>query len=446
MLPRIRVKGATIVSMDPTLGVIEQGDLLIDGGKIIAVGRNVGSWAVSEIDGRGMIAMPGFINGHVHLWQTALRGVAADWTLDHYFGVLIGHVVRLYSPRDVYIGNLVGALDQINSGVTTLFDWCHIVNTPTHADAAVDALEDARIRAVFAYGTPMTLFGTKEPHPADAARMRTERLSSSDALVTMALAIRGTDFAPGTAEADIRFARELGLLASFHVACAKHGPRPQSMQSLAEQRLLGPDVNVVHANFLTPDEFGVLADNGSSVSITPEVEMQMGLGLPPTGAVLAARAKMNIGTDVVTGVSTDMFTQMRFLLQTQRALTNDTFHKREAMPDKLAMTARQVLELATIKSAQCFGLDGRIGSLTPGKEADIVLLRKTDINMRAAADPISAIVLHAGVANVDTVIVGGNVVKQNGKLTHRDLQQRFLELEDSSRRLYEGFASNASAA
>ena len=183
----------------------------------------------------------------------------------------------------------------------------------------------------------------------------------------MALAIRGTDFAPGTAEADIRFARELGLLASFHVACAKHGPRPQSMQSLAEQRLLGEDVNLVHANFLTADEFRVIANNGASVSITPEVEMQMGLGLPPTGAVLAARAKFNIGTDVVTGVSTDMFTQMRFLIQTQRALTNDTFHKRETMPDRLAITVRQALELATIKSAQCFGLDGRIGSLTPGK-------------------------------------------------------------------------------
>ncbi len=446
MSPRIRVKGATIVSMDPTIGIIESSDLLIDGGKIIAVGKSVGSWAVIEIDGRGMIAMPGFINGHIHLWQTAVRGVAADWTLDHYFSVLIGKVVGLYTPQDAYIGNLVGALDQINSGVTTVFDWCHIVNTPAHADAAVDALQDAGIRAVFAYGTPMTLFGTKEPHPADARRMRKERLASGDALVTMALAIRGTDFAPGTAEADIRLARELGLLASFHVACAKHGPRPQSMHSLAEQGLLGEDVNLVHANFLTADEFRVIANNGASISITPEVEMQMGLGLPPTGAALAARAKLNIGTDVVTGVSTDMFTQMRFLIQTQRALTNDTFHKQETMPDKLAMTVRQALELATIKSAECLGLDRRIGSLTPGKEADIVLLRKSDINMRAAADPISAIVLHAGVANVDTVIVGGNVVKQNGKLTYRDLPQRLAELERSSQRLYAGFVSDDSAA
>jgi 5-methylthioadenosine/S-adenosylhomocysteine deaminase len=446
MLPRIRIKGATIVSMDPKIGIINSGDLLLDGGKIIAVGRNLGSWAVIEIDGRGMIAMPGFINGHIHLWQTALRGVAADWTVDQYFGALIGQLVGRYTPDDVFIGNLVGALDQINSGVTTLFDWCHIVNTPAHADAAVDALKEARIRALFAYGTPMTLFGTTEPHPADAQRMRNERLASADALVTMALAIRGTDFAPGTAEADIRLARELGLIASFHVACLKHGPRTQLMQSLAEQRLLGEDINLVHANFLTDEEFRVVASNGSSVSITPEVEMHMGLGLPPTGAALAAGVRVNIGTDVVTGVSTDMFTQMRFLMQTQRALTNDTFHRRETMPDKLAIKATDVMEFATIKAARCFGLDNRIGSLTPGKEADVVLLRRTDINMRATSDPVAAIVLHAGVANVDTVIVGGNIVKQNGKLTYGDLSKRLAELDRSSERLYSGFTSDASAA
>jgi cytosine/adenosine deaminase-related metal-dependent hydrolase len=392
-----------------------------------------------------MIAMPGFVNGHIHLWQTALRGIAADWTLDHYFGVLIGKVVGLYTPQDAYIGNLVGALDQINSGVTTLFDWCHIVNTPAHADAAVDALKEAGIRAIFAYGTPMTLFGTKEPHPADARRMRHERLSSSEALVTMALAIRGTDFAPGTAEADISFARDLGVIASFHVACAKHGPRPQSMQSLAQQGLLGKDINLVHANFLSAEEFRLVANHGATVSVTPEVEMQMGLGLPPTGAVLAAGAELNIGTDVVTGVSTDMFTQMRFLIQTQRALANDEFHRREVMPDKLAITVADALELATIRGARCFGLDHRIGSLAPGKDADVVLLRRSDINMRAASDPIAAIVLHAGVANVDTVIVGGNIVKQNGKLAYGELPRRLAELERSSERLHAGFAPASAA-
>jgi 5-methylthioadenosine/S-adenosylhomocysteine deaminase len=177
--------------------------------------------------------------------------------------------------------------------------------------------------------------------------------------------------------------------------------------------------------------------------------MQMGLGLPPTGAALAAGVQLNIGTDVVTGVSTDMFTQMRFLMQTQRALTNDSFHKQETMPDKLAIKARDVLELATIKAARCFGLDGRIGSLIPGKEADVVLLRRNDINMWATPDPVAAIVLHAGVANVDTVIVGGNIVKQNGKLTYGDhggLSQRSAELKRSSERLHAAFNSNATAA
>jgi cytosine/adenosine deaminase-related metal-dependent hydrolase len=436
MSNRIKIRGATIVSMDRDIGTLETGDILIDQGRIEAVAPKIDDWAVSNIDGRGMIAMPGFFNAHLHLWQPALRGVAADWTLDHYFGVLIGDVVEHYRPEDVYIGNLMGALDQIAGGVTTLFDWCHIVNTPDHADAAVDALEQSGIRAVFAYGTPMTLFGTKEPHPADAKRMREQRLNSNDARVTMALAIRGTDFAPGTAETDIRFARELDLLASFHVACAKHGPRPQLLTDLDRQRLLGPDINLVHANFLTHDEFRAIADTGASVTVTPEVEMQMGLGLPPSGPAIAANAKLNVGTDVVTGVSTDMFTQMRFLLQTDRALKNDAAHKREQMPEKLDLTVKDALELATIKGAAAFGLDHRIGSLRPGKAADVILLRKTDINMLAARDPIAAIVLHAGTQNVDTVIVGGEFLKRDGRLTYTDIRRKAADLEASSERLY----------
>lgn len=437
MSNRIKIRGATIVSMDPGIGTLDSGDILIDRGRIAAVAPKIDDWAVTTIDGRGMIAMPGFFNAHLHLWQTALRGVSADWTLDHYFGVLIGNVVERYRPEDVHIGNLMGALDQIDGGVTTLFDWCHIVNTPEHADAAVDALEESGIRAVFAYGTPMTLFGTGEPHPVDAKRMREKRLSSDDARVTMALAIRGTDFAPGTAEADIRYARELDLMASFHVACAKHGPRPQFLTDLARQRLLGPDVNLVHANFLVPDEFKAIADCGASITVTPEVEMQMGLGLPPIGPALAAGARLNLGTDVVTSVSTDMFTQMRFLLQTDRALKNDALHKRETMPERLDMTVQDALELATIRGAAAFGLDHKIGSLRPGKAADVLLLRKTDINMLAAPNPVAAIVLHAGTRNVDTVIVGGDIVKRGGRLAYRDINRRARQLEASSERLYQ---------
>src|SRR6202011_2731736 len=138
MSTRIRVRGATVVSMDPSIGVLDRGDLLLDAGKIIAVGRNLADWAVTTIDGHGLIAIPGFINGHIHLCQPALRGLADDPTLDRYFEVLIGKIVGLYTPEDVFVGNFIGALHHINAGVTTLVDWCHIVNTPAHADAAVD--------------------------------------------------------------------------------------------------------------------------------------------------------------------------------------------------------------------------------------------------------------------------------------------------------------------
>ena len=434
--PRIKVTGATVVTMDPRLGTMTNADILIDRGKIVAVGQGLTDWAVTRIDGRGFIAMPGFVNGHLHLWQPALRGLAADWTLDQYFGRLIGEVVRLYEPRDAFIGNLMGALDQVNAGTTTLFDWCHIVNTPAHADAALDGLLESGIRAVFGYGTPMWLFGTKEPHPEDVRRMRAKRLAADDERVTMALAIRGIDFAPGTAEADIRLARELGLVASFHVACAKHGPRPQRITDLARQQLLGPDVNLVHANFLDGEEFRAASDTGTTLAITPEVEMQMGLGLPPTGQALAAGVRLTLGTDVVTGVSTDMFTQMRFLLQTHRALENKRHHDQEEMPQRLTFTAHDVLHMATLGGAVCYDLDRRIGSLTPGKEADLILLRASDINLVACRDPVAAIVLQASVANVDTVIVGGEVLKRDGKLVYRELSRRRNELVASSSRLY----------
>ena len=254
--------------------------------------------------------------------------------------------------------------------------------------------------------------------------------------MTMALAIRGTDFAPGTAEADIRLARDLGLAASFHVACAKHGPRKQLMTDLAREGLLGPDVNLVHANFLTEDELRTAGDSGATIAITPEIEMQMGLGLPPTGPARAAGVTIGVGSDVVTGVGTDLFTQMRFLVQTERALRNDGFHSREEMPDRLELTAYDALEIATIGGARSCGLEHRIGSLAPGKEADVVLLRRSDINMVAARDPVAAVVFHAGVENVDTVIVGGDILKHKGRLAYGDLARKAADLQRSSDRLH----------
>jgi cytosine/adenosine deaminase-related metal-dependent hydrolase len=191
----------------------------------------------------------------------------------------------------------------------------------------------------------------------------------------------------------------------------------------------------VHANFLAADEYRAAADAGASIVITPVAEMQMGLGLPPTGAARAAGVRVGLGSDVVSAAGADMFTQMRFLLQTHRALANKVFHDRETMPPRLDLTAEDALRMATIESARCHGLDGRIGSLTPGKQADVILLRRSDLNLAAARDPIAATVLHASVANVDTVIVAGELLKRDGRLLHYDLSRRLGELAASSDRI-----------
>ncbi len=437
------IKSASIVSMDEGIGDLASGDILIEGERIAEIGADLGVIAADVvIDGTDMIAMPGFVNGHLHLWQTALRGIAGDWSLGRYFHTLIEDAVPNYRPTDVMIGDLAGALDQLNSGVTTLVDWCHIANSPEYADAAVDGLLASGIRAVFCYGAPMTiLLNPEADHPTDVRRMRKERLASRDALVTMGLALRGPDFAPGTEETDIRLARELDVPATFHIACGKFGPRPESVVALAQAELLGPDINLVHANFLTDNEFRAAANCGASIAITPEVEMQMGLGLPPTNPARDHQVRITLGTDIVTDVSADMFSQMRFLLQTERALRNDKLLQQGEMPEQIEFTIRDVLTMATIEGARAFNLADEIGSLTPGKFADITLLRKSDINMACVRDPVAAIVLHANPANVDTVLVAGVLRKRNGQLTHADYDKTMHELQTSSDYLHAAMVS-----
>lgn len=225
------------------------------------------------------------------------------------------------------------------------------------------------------------------------------------------------------------------------MGCGKFGPRGEPIVDLADAGLLGPDINLVHANFLTDREFQSTANCGSSIAITPEVEMQMALGMPPTGAALSNGIPITLGTDVVTGVSTDMFSQMRFLLQTERARQNDMLLLQDTMPDQLNISARDVLGMATIDGAKALGLDRHTGSLTPGKCADIVLIRATDINLACIKDPTVAIVLHANPANVDTVLVNGEIRKSGGRLTHPGYEKALEDLNASSEHLFEAMSA-----
>lgn len=432
---KLLIRNGKVLSMDPMIGDVEQADILVIDGKIAQVAPGIEEVADCDvIDALGMVVLPGLVDTHRHLWQTALRGIASDWTLMEYLQHM-GTFGAKYKPEDVYIGNLLGAIETLDAGITTVFDWSHIMNTPEHADEAIRGLKESGTRAVFAHGNPGTdfmawFYESKLPHPTDVRRVREQHFSSDDQLVTMAMAIRGPEYSiMEVTRQDLQLARELGLRISMHVGGGTFGPHYKPVEKLYHDGLLGSDINFAHACTLSDQEYGWIAETGGSISITPEVEMQMALGFPATRKALTAAVKTGLGVDVVTGVGGDLFAQMRFALQTDRALHNQSLLEQGEMPGSVSLEAREVLKMATIDGAQAIGMDHKIGSITPGKEADIILLSLDSINLYPVHHLTGQIVLGANRNNVDTVIVKGRTLKRNGRMIHPLIPLRTLARE-----------------
>jgi 5-methylthioadenosine/S-adenosylhomocysteine deaminase len=426
------IRAGYIVTVDPELGDLPRADVLVEDGRISAIGPDLPVTDAEIIDAADRIVIPGFIDTHRHAWQTAVRNIAADWTLSQYItGILIG-LGPIYRPQDTYIGGLLGTLEALDSGITTMLDWSHALNTPEHSDAALDALLESRARAVLAHGNQNSIWlGPGSADWSDARRLREQRCASDSGLVTMALALRGPDF--GSFEAaveDWTAARELGLRITVHIGVGGFGSRHVAM--LNDQRLLGPDTTYVHCSRLDDDELDMIAATGGTASVACEVEMHMGHGYPPTGRLIAAGVRPSLSVDVCTGIGGDMFAQMRSTLSMQRAMANDDMLNAGETPDRLELTTRDVLEFATIEGARALGVEDRTGSITPGKEADLVLLRTDALNMFPVNNPVASVALAANTANVDTVLVRGRVVKRDSQLVDVD-RQRLRRLADESR-------------
>jgi cytosine/adenosine deaminase-related metal-dependent hydrolase len=441
------IKNATILSLDPKIGDLDRGSILIENGKIARVAKSIRAPDAKVIDGAGMIAMPGFVNAHLHTWQTGIRGIAGDWSIPQYLQTMHAQIAPRFTAQDTYIANLVGALNQIACGATTIFDWCHNNATPAHSDAALDGLFEAGVRAVFGHGSPKpdadkgALPYTHIPHPrTEIERLRKGRLSADDGLVTLAMAILGPDFSTyEVTEHDFRLGREFGLVISAHTWGAPTRMNPDGYRKLAKQGLLGPDHNLVHGNHLKDAELKLVVDHGVSITVTLEVELQMSHGTPLTGRVRALGARPSIGVDIESNISGDMFTVMRMTLQTQRALDNKAIVKSTGGPAvELSIKPREALEWATIEGAKALRLDHRIGSLAPGKEADLILIDGSHINLFPVHDPVESVVFHANPSNVDTVMVGGKILKRGGKLRYRGLAQKQQALAKSARRILGG--------
>jgi len=422
----ILIKNGYVVTMDPDLGDIPRADVHVSEGTIRRIGPDLAPAEEGRvIDAGGKVVLPGLVDTHRHVWQGAIGGSAGSVSLGGYFGVVIAGLAPRYEAEDVYAGTLWGALQALNAGVTTVADWCHITSTPEHADANVQALHDSGIRGVFLYGPPVAA-GVVEwfvestlPHPDDARRMRDEQFSSGrSGRLTMGLGLRGPELSSKeTTKHDFDFARELDLPISIHCGMAGYAGRYRSVETLRDLDLLGPDVNYAHANLLSNDEFGLIASSGGSISPCPSVDMLMGIGTyPSTGRALEHGVTTGLSVDTVAGTGTDVFTEMRVALAAERSRTNAAAVSKDESVAEVQLDQRDMLRLATLDAARAWHLDGQIGSLTVGKQADLIIVDTQRPHLHPLNDPVVTIVINGGPSDVDTVLVDGEIVKSGGLL------------------------------
>jgi 5-methylthioadenosine/S-adenosylhomocysteine deaminase len=436
MSRELLIKGGHVVTVDPRLGDLPAGDVLVTEGVITAVGKDLqpATADAEVIDAAGRLVVPGMVDTHRHVWQGAIGGYTPQITGAGYGPAVLTGISLKYTPEDVYAGTLWGALQALDAGITTIADWAHNNQSPAHADADLRGLRDSGIRGYFLYGGPgPATRDPNPPHPADARRMRDEYFSSgSYGRLRMGMALRGPAFTSAERNADdFAFARDLGLPISIHAGMAGTGP---SVTVLDRHRLLGADVNYVHGNFLTDREWDLIAGSGGTMTITPSTDMLMQFGtFPATGPALARGIVSGFGIDTICSAGNDLFSEMRLALAAERSRANATAISSDKLAPAVDLHQRDMFRLATIDGARVWHLEHEIGTLTPGKQADIVIIDSRSPHLDGFGDPVAVMVLGAGPADVETVIVGGDVVKREGKLSG-DHATLALELMHATRR------------
>ncbi|GAA2884576.1 cytosine deaminase [Actinoplanes cyaneus] len=417
---RVLLTGATVVTMDAALGVLPVGDVLIEGDTIAAVGANLGVEDAIVIDVRGAVLTPGFVDTHRHAWQAQLRRIMPDVDdLGAYVTTTLMGYAPVYRPHDMYVGTRLAALTAIDSGITTMLDFSHNSRTAAHSDEAVRALLDTGIRGIHAAMAPH--FGDWDRQwPADLARLVKEHDSR---LVTFRLAtlatgeIGGPDLAYGPRLAAM--ARDLGVGVSVDAVFG-----PASSHAILEwerQGLLGPDVTLIHATGLTDDAWRAIGDTGTTIALAPTSEAQIGLesAIPAVDEALAAGVRPGLSIDVEVALASDMFTQMRALHAIQRMRAVNAVYGTGTEPRRIS--TGDVLDFATLQGARTNGLGDLTGSLTVGKQADLLVIGAQDINTMPLNDAVGSVVLGADARNIDTVIIAGQVRKWAGRLLDVDL-------------------------
>lgn len=453
---RYIIRGGAVMSMDPQVGDFPSADVLIEGKKILAVGPNLQAGGAEVIDARGRIVMPGFIDTHHHQFETALRSFLADGILINdgsgspsgsttYYEYILLKFAPVYRPQDVYINELFGGLSQLDDGVTTVLDVSQIHHSPQHSDAAVKALLDTGRRAAFGYFESAGGVAGNQ-YPSDAFRIKQRWFSSTDQLVTM---IMGGEVYLGdaTTQQSWTIGRQLGLQIAAHIL-SPFGITP-IMDALAQGQGgsnhnigIGPDNLFIHMTGQSDAAWQRVKDAGAQVSIAFPIEMNMRHGQPPIIKMQQLGMEPSLSVDVECTMTADFFTQMRVAMNMQRMVVNQmileqgNFYPPNQWPTPAPgtpslLTTRDVLRFATMNGAKALRLQNKVGSLTPGKDADIIILDATALNVAPLNQVPGAVVSLMDRTNVETVIVAGKIRKWQGRLLDVDLNNLRRQLEAS---------------
>jgi cytosine/adenosine deaminase-related metal-dependent hydrolase len=439
------LRGGTVLTVDSARRVLAGHDVLVVDDSIAAVGPGLAvPEGTVEIDATGGIVMPGMIDTHRHLWQTAMRGYGADWTLTQYFVWYYLEWGKIFRPEDVHAGNLLGAIEALDAGVTTTVDWSHGLRTSQHADAAVDALQAVPGRFVLAYGNIQDAPAnwTASPEFRDFVSRRIPGGRGDDMLgLQLAFDVTGDPAFPERPAFEV--ARELGVPVTTH-AGVWGATGDDGIRLMHENGFMTPETVYVHGASLSADSYHRISATGGSVSVSTESEQSAGQGYPPTWALRAHGIPVSLSMDTSVWWSGDLFSAMRATLGADRSREHMEAHAKGETVTHAALRAEQVVEWATRGGARALGREAQLGSIEVGKKADVVLIKNEHSPvMFPLLNPHGHVAFQAQRGDVHTVLVGGRVVKTDHRLVGIDLEAARRAVEQTVEHLRSSMGEEA---
>ena len=424
------VKNAYVLTMDPQLGEISGGDIHVRNGVLVAVGRNLSAPGAQIVNADGMIALPGFIETHWHMWGAVARNMAGPTKESGYYFLsrLLG---QFFTAEDNARGVRLALAEGLNSGITTFNNWSHNLLGPEYADAELAVHKEVGARAQFSYGYSRKTAPDATLPLDDVARVQKQYFNggnrSSDGMLTLGIASRGPENnSLEICQKEWAFARAHKIRITCHMGTdSDRVQKRQGIQTLSKANLLGPDVLLIHDTNNSPEDLKLLAQTKTPVSMSPFTELRTGFGITPVGDFLKAGVPVSLSVDTtILSGSSDMFAIMKAIENIEDGRTKNEY----------GISPQRILEMATIDGARALGIEDRVGSLKPGKRADFMLVRTDAVNMIPFTVPARMVVQSANPSDVDAVVVDGRFLKKDGKLTTVDLAKLSRDAADTIER------------